>query len=123
LQSVASYANGVTGSSPGITVTVSNAPPTTSVLIPSTGATISGTSAVLDASASAPAGVNTVQFVLTGGSYSQMVVATGTPTFYGWVAELDTTTIPNGTYTLQSLVTDDSSNTAYSAGITITVQN
>jgi hypothetical protein len=67
--------------------------------------------------------VSTVQFVLIGGSYNQTVIATGVPSLYGWLAGVDTTAIPNGTYTLQSLVTDDNSNTAYSAGITVTVQN
>jgi hypothetical protein len=41
--------------------------PITSMLIPSNGTALSGTSAVLDASASAGAGVATVQFVIAGG--------------------------------------------------------
>ncbi len=96
---------------------------TTTVLVPSTGATLSGTSAVLDASASAPAGVAKVQFVLTGGSYNQTVIATATPTLYGYIALWDTTGPSNGSYTLQSLVTDAGGQTAYSPGIAITVNN
>ena len=53
LQSVASYAGGVSGTSPGITITVANVPPTSAVLVPSGGATVSGTQ-VLDASACEP---------------------------------------------------------------------
>ena len=97
--------------------------PTTSVLVPSAGMAISGTSAVLDASASAAAGVSTVQFVLTGGSYTQSVIGTAVPSLYGYVFEWNTTGVPGGTYTLQSLVTDAAGNTAYSPGITITVDN
>jgi hypothetical protein len=97
--------------------------PTTTVLVPSTGATLSGTSAVLDASASASAGVAKVEFVLTGGSYSQSVIGTATPTLYGYIALWDTTGPSNGPYTLQSLVTGADGQTAYSPGIAITVNN
>ncbi len=97
--------------------------PTTSVLVPSTGTALSGTSAVLDASATAASGVATVQFVLTGGSYAQSVIGTAVPTIYGYVFVWNTTAVPRGTYTLQSLVTDNDGNTAYSLGITITVDN
>jgi hypothetical protein len=97
--------------------------PTTSVLVPSARTALSGTSAVLDASASAAAGVTTVQFVLTGGSYTQSVIGTAVPTIYGYVFVWNTTGVPGGIYTLQSLVTDAAGNTAYSPGITITVDN
>ena len=95
----------------------------TSVLIPSDGTALSGTSAILDASASAGAGVAMVQFVLTGGSYNQTVIGTAVPTLYGYILVWNTTGVPGGAYTLQSLVTDDDGNTAYSAGITVTVDN
>ncbi len=52
--------------------------PTTAVTVPSTGAVLSGTSATLDASASAGAGVSSVQFVLTGGSYNKTAIGTAT---------------------------------------------
>jgi hypothetical protein len=97
--------------------------PTTTVLVPSTGATLSGTSAVLDASASASAGVAKVEFALTGRSYSQSVIATATPTLFGYIALWDTTGVPNGPYTLQSLVTDADGQTANSPGIAIMLNN
>jgi uncharacterized membrane protein YtjA (UPF0391 family) len=96
---------------------------TTAVIIPSTGAALSGTSATLDATASASAGVAKVQFVLTGGTYTESVIGTATPTIYGYLYNWNTTSVPGGTYTLQSLVTDKDANTAYSAGITVTVDN
>ena len=96
---------------------------TTSVLVPSNGAALSGTSAILDASASAGAGVASVQFVLTGGSYDQSVMGTATPTIYGYLFAWNTTSVAGGTYDLQSLVTDDDGNNAYSAEITVTVDN
>jgi hypothetical protein len=96
---------------------------TTAVIIPTTGTALSGCCAVLDATASASAGVASVQFVLTGGSYNQTVIGTAVPTLYGYIFVWNTTGVPGGTYTLQSLVTDNDGNTAYSAGITVTVDN
>jgi alpha-tubulin suppressor-like RCC1 family protein len=104
-------------------VNAPNVAPTTAVLIPSNGAALSGTNAILDASASAGAVVATVKFILTGGAYSKSVIGTAVPTIFGYVFVWNTTGIPGGTYTLQSLVTDDDGNTAYSAGITVTVDN
>ncbi len=125
LQSLATDGAGNTAYSAGITVTVDNTPPSTAVVVPSTGATLKGTSATLDASASASygVGITKVQFVLTGGSFNKFVVGTATPTQYGYIFALNTTTIVNGTYTLQSLATDGAGNTAYSPGITITISN
>ncbi len=120
LQSLATDSVGNTAYSTGITVTVDNTPPSTAVIVPSTGADLSGTSATLDASASASfgVGITKVQFVLTGGSFNKSVVGTATPTQYGYVYSWNTTGVPGGTYTLQSLATDGAGNTAYSTAIT-----
>jgi hypothetical protein len=122
LQSVASDTAGNTGYSPGIEVTVNNPAPTTSVLIPSGGATVSG-NALLDASASDPGGVAKVQFALTGGSLNQAVLGTAVPTLYGYLFSFNTTTVANGTYTLESVASDTAGNTGYSPGIEVTVNN
>jgi hypothetical protein len=102
------------------------APLHSQVLDPSNGSSVSGTT-VLDASATPGVTVSGVQFVLSGGSLSDQVVGTATPTLYGWIAEWDTTTVPNGTYTLQSIATStgplSSTTTATSPGITVTVNN
>ena len=125
LQSLVTDEAGNTAYSPGITITVDNTPPTTAVLIPSNGAAVSGTSAVLDATASASYGVDIaeVQFVLTGGAFNRSVIGTAIPTLYGYLDDWNTTSVPGGTYTLQSLATDAAGNTAYSPGVTITVDN
>ncbi len=125
LQSLVTDEDGNTAYSPGITITVDNTPPTTAVLIPSNGTAVSGTSAVLDATASASYGVDIakVQFVLTGGAFSRSVIGTAVPTLYGYLYGWNTTSVPGGTYTLQSLATDAAGNTAYSPGITIIVDN
>jgi hypothetical protein len=120
---VATDTSGVSTKSAGITVTVNNSPPSTAVLVPSSGARVSGQKAVLDASASGPGHITSVQFVLNGGSLSHAVVATGTPTLYGYLAQWDTTGVANGTYTLQSEVTEAGGTTAMSPGITVNVDN
>jgi hypothetical protein len=125
LQSVATDSRGLSAYSAGVSVTVDNPPPATSVLVPSSGATVSGTLVTLDASASSSDGgtIASVQFLLTGGSYNQTVIGTATPTLFGYIEAFNTTTVPNGTYTLQSLASDSFGNSSYSSGIPITVDN
>jgi hypothetical protein len=125
VQSLATDSAGHTGYSAGISVTVNNTPPTTAVLVPSNGGAVSGTNATLDASASASnnVGIAKVQFVLTGGSYNKTVLGTGTATLYGYIYGWNTTSVPSGTYTLQSLATDGAGNSTYSTGISVTVDN
>ena len=123
LQSVAADSVGNTGFSSGVQVTIANPPPTTSVVIPSSsGSTLSGT-ALLDATASDPGGVAKVQFALTGGSLNQAVLGTALPTLYGYLFSFNTTTVANGTYTLQSVASDTAGNTGYSPGIQVTVNH
>ena len=108
LQSVATYSGGVSATSVAITVGVNNPPPSTTVVLPANNATVSGTSQGLDAIASS--GTTKVQYEITGGVLTDSVIATATPTIYGWVATWNTTTVPNGTYALQSVAT-------YSGGV------
>ena len=123
LQSVATDAAGFTATSAPVTVTVNNQPPTTAVLIPSGGATLSGAKALLDASASSAAGIASVTYEVSGNGLSDQVVATGTPSLYGYLAQWNTTAVPNGTYTLQSVATNTVAETTTSSPITITVDN
>jgi hypothetical protein len=93
---------------------------TTSVLLPSNGATLTG-STFLDASAS---NATSVLFLLFGGSYGYAapVICTATLTLYGWLCYWNTTTVPNGSYTLLSLASN-SGGYAFSSGVSITVHN
>jgi hypothetical protein len=121
LQTVGTDTAGLVTTSAPVSVTVDNAPPTTSVLIPSGGATQSGTAALMDASASA--NTKSVNFELTGGPDNDTVIGSGFPTIYGWLAEWNTTSVPNGTYTLQSVAAYAGGVSGTSTGITITVGN
>ena len=106
--------------SSGVSMTVDNPLPTTSVLVPSKGATLSGT-ATLDASAS---NATSVEFWILGGSYgfTGKMIGTATLTYYGWVYSWNTTTVPNASYTLLSEAFNASAS-AFSAGVSITVKN
>jgi predicted acyl esterase len=116
----ACIAVGETSASHGIII---GQAPITAVLTPSDGATVSGSSQVLDATAASPAGMTSVSFEVSGGTLSDHVVSASTPTHSGWRGWWDTTDVPNGTYTLQSVATDADSRTVSSAPITVTVEN
>jgi hypothetical protein len=123
LQSVVTDVAGNYEYSTGVSVTVANPTPTTAVLIPSGGASVSGTSSLLDASASA--NVTYVAFELSGGTINgEQLIATATPTYYGWLAEWNTTSVPNGTYKIQSVASySQYFSGGTSAPVTITVAN
>jgi hypothetical protein len=94
----------------------------TRVLVPSNGAVLAG-APYLDAGAGDALGVTKVVFELSGGTLSDKVIATATPTLFGWLAKWNTTTVPNGSYSLESVATDAAANTDTSTPITITVNN
>ncbi len=62
----------------------------TRVLIPSNGAVLAG-SPYLDAAAGDGPGVIKVVFEVSGGTLSDKVIATATPTLFGWLAKWNTT--------------------------------
>jgi hypothetical protein len=96
----------------------------TRVLVPWTGATLSGGSAVLDASAVASGHVTGVTFDLSGGSLSKpVVIGPAVGTLFGWIALWNTASVANGTYSLQSVVTEAGGATATSPKISVTVRN
>ena len=50
------------------------------------------------------------------------MICTATLTYYGWLCSWNTTTVPNGSYTLVSEASN-SAGTAFSSGVNITVNN
>ncbi len=122
LVSEASGPGGSAYSSSGVSITVDNPPPTTSVLVPSNGASLSGTAATLDASAS---NATSVKFLLFGGiyGYAASVICTTTPTYYGWLCSWNTTTVPDGSYALVSEASGPGGSAYSSSGVSITVDN
>jgi hypothetical protein len=121
LQSVATYPGSkISGTSPGVTVTVNNPAPTTSMVLPSAGGTLWGSNYV-DATASA--GTSQVQFVLNGNGISNDVIATAVPTLYGWINAWNTATVPNGSYTIESVASTKGGLSGTSPPIAVTVDN
>jgi outer membrane protein assembly factor BamB len=95
-------------------------PPTASIIKPSNGSTVSGAQG-LDTLASS--GVTQIQYELTGGSFNHSVIANAKETIYGWTASWNTTTVPNGVYTLQSAPSYGGEVSGTSPPITVTVSN
>ena len=107
--------------SAGISITVKNSLPTTTILVPSNGVSLSG-STYLDASAS---NATSVEFLLFGGSYgyaAHVACTAATSTAYGWLCSWNTATVPNGTYALLSEAFGSGGST-FSSHIRITVKN
>ena len=123
LQSEAFDGAGFEGVSSGVTVVVDNRPPTTSILSPSSGSSLSGSQVVLDAAAPLNTGVTQVGFTLTGGLLDNVLIATATPTYWGWIASWNSTTVPDGNYTLESEASDAGGNLGVSPPISVTVAN
>ena len=94
----------------------------TDVLTPANGAKLSG-STVLLATATGYFSVTKVEFYLTGGSQHDTLIGTGRPTNYGWITGWNTTTVANGTYTLQSVAYGAGGISGTSASVPITVSN
>lgn len=94
--------------------------PSTTLIDPLNGVTVHGKQRLV---AGASSGVTEVLYEITGGTFNDQVIATASPTVYGWLASWRTTTVPNGIYTLQSVATNDVGSTATSSAITIKVDN
>jgi hypothetical protein len=95
--------------------------PSSTVVLPVNNATVSGTSQVFDAVTSS--GATQVQYEITGGTLSDSVIATGVLWIFGWLAEWNTTSVPNGTYALQSVTSYPGGVTATSSAVTVSVDN
>ena len=100
-----------------------HAPPRTRVLSPSNGASISGQVVGLDASESDSFGVTKVEFRLTGGSLHDVLIGTASQTYFGWFTLWNSTTVPNGTYTLTSDAFDTFGHKGVSTAVSVTVAN
>jgi hypothetical protein len=104
------------------TATAGAAGPSTAVYLPSNSSTVAG-NVWVDASAQSPAGVAAVHFEVSGGSIIDQTAASTFPTIYGWLGGWNTADVPNGNYTLQSVVTDKNGKSATSPGVSVTVDN
>ena len=100
-----------------VTFTAGDAtPPSAAITAPAAGATLAGPTTVA-ATASDNVGVAGVQFELNGASIGSEDIAP--PYAFNW----DTTTVPDGAYTLTAVARDAAGNTGRSAPVAVTVRN
>ncbi|HXA32244.1 MAG TPA: Ig-like domain-containing protein [Acidimicrobiales bacterium] len=93
----------------------------TSILVPTGGATVSGAAPI----AAAPRGpkVQAVDFLVTGGSYHDTKIGSGTLTQAGWDMIWQTTNVPNGTYQITSVGYNADGASIRSPSVTVKVVN
>ncbi len=92
------------------------------VLRPTDGQTVSGRTLMM-ASATRFLNVVSVAFYLSGGSSHARLIARATSTAFGWLAQWNSKTVPNGKYVLRSEAVTDIGTSRSSSGVAITVKN
>ena len=92
------------------------------VLTPQRGATLKGT-ILLDATASDSSGVTNVDFRLNGAGVHDTLIGAGKRSAYGWLALLNTTKYPNGSYELRSVAYGYAGEKSYSPSVGISITN
>jgi hypothetical protein len=75
------------------------------------------------ASASGEFGLTKVEFRITGGQLRDFLIGTATSSVYGWYRSWKTTTVPDGTYIVQSVAFGATGKTGRSTGTTVLVVN
>ena len=96
-------------------------PPWTTLLKPEMGAQIDGRQGLI-ASASSVFGVRSVDFELSGTNLFVRNICRAVPFQYGWICGWNTATVPNGMYTVRSVVTDVVGQVTRSSGVVVHVQ-
>jgi hypothetical protein len=101
--------------------------PVTRMVSPTNGATLKG-KAWLTASAGVSIGAfafnaNKVEFVATGGGLRDEKIGSARRTYIGFLYVWNTTTVPNGSYTLKSVAYNSNGKFAPSAGVVVMVRN
>ena len=101
---------------------VTGPPPVTKLVSPVTGSHLHG-GQYLVASASDAFGVRSVVFELSGLGPTPTDVCHGSLFQFGWICGWNSTSVPNGTYTLRSVATNNVGQVTRSAGVIVHVQN
>jgi hypothetical protein len=109
--------------SDGITITIDHTAPATSVIVPARNGTVLTGTAMLEAAATDAHGVKRVEFRLSGNGANGNLIATSTQTAYGWIATWDSTSVPNGDYTISSTAIDSGGNRQTSGPRSVTIRN
>ena len=122
VRAVAKDAAGNSTTSAAVTVSVSNStpdttPPTVSITAPANNATVSGTISLTATATDPDSPVSFVQFQVDGANVGSQL--TTSP----YTMSLDTTTLANGSHTLNAFAKDPAGNQGTSVSISVTVSN
>jgi hypothetical protein len=104
------------------TFRVTGSPPITTLVKPVTGSQVHGSQYLL-ANASDDLGVKSVMFELSGQASVATDICRGVQFQYGWICGWNSTTVPNGTYTMRSVVTNTVGQVTRSTGVLVHVEN
>jgi cytoskeletal protein RodZ len=104
-----------------ITASVDNSVASTSIATPTSGQTISGVVGLV----AIPIGshIKAVQFVATGGSSHNVLVAQGKLSLVGYVGNWNTTKLPNGNYQITSIGYNTSGRASRSPAVPVQIKN
>jgi len=97
-------------------------PPVTQVVQPKAGAQVGGLQ-YLVANAAGSLGIKSVVFDLSSKGSAETEICRAVRFQFGWICDWNTATMPNGTYTLQSIATDTSGQVTRSRGVAVHVRN
>ncbi len=100
-----------------------NTAPVTRMVLPKDGAQIAGGTVMAATASEQYYRMATVDFRITGGQLGQPLLVKTVPTWYGWLGYWNTSTVPDGTYTVESVATDAAGNRSQSASVTVIVAN
>ena len=92
------------------------------VNLPHNGSTLHGRQ-YLDVTVSDQFDVKKVDYVLSGPGFESVSFATGHQSTYGWIGRWITSTVPNGSYTIEAKVSDSGGRTVITAPIEVRVEN
>jgi hypothetical protein len=98
-------------------------PLSTELLLPKRSGTAVKGNSVLDAEASSVLGIMSVGFEISGGMFQHEFMIMAFPSPYGWIGKMNTKALPNGVYTIRSVVMDVTGQASRSAAIFVRVDN
>jgi hypothetical protein len=101
---------------------IDRTPPSTRIVRPRNGTDLKGHQWLL-ASASSTVGVARVEFEIAAVNRPVAIIGIASRTSFGWLGGWNTSTVPNGTYTLSSLAIDAAGLKSTSPGVVVTVRN
>jgi hypothetical protein len=92
------------------------------LIIPRKGATLHGEQ-ILDLFVSDPFDVTRIDYVLSGPDREQATLASASRTKYGWVTKWNTSTVPNGSYSIRAKVGDSGGRSVWTSPVEVLVEN